>query len=678
MGVARLTKVTVISPRSEYSDVARALAQFEDFHPLEGAPQNFDPGVQELTVKAVRLFAQADQAVKDLGLQLMPGQMDIVFRGVKIPKSTYEASTWRELLQKAEAQLDPIVDEVRAAKAVMLKAEKEVADTDAMLGALQAVAGFSSDLSGMPDLKLLRGVVSIVPDEKVEELRRSVPEAIFLSTPVSKEQTLVMVVMPKAEDARLDKTLKLLDLKPLVIPASLSQNPAEAYRQLTSAHEAASAAEAKAQTERQGSSLLALRELCEVARKTLDEARVSGGMQRMAMISGYIPAKKEQLLKEKFGRWIVETEELDPGAETEHVPVLMENRQGPGLFQPITLEQGIPGGHEVDPTPLVSFVFPIFFGIMFADVGDGLILSLFMLLVRQRSTGNMRKWANMFLVTGISATIFGVIFGEFLELSFSRFVPIPAVIEIIHRAGGSPDTFNFLPSPFEGVNLILIISILIGVAHLTTALALDVYQASKARDKFELWLERVPVFTMYVSGVGYGLAFIGVGYNFNVLVSSSPNPLLGVPNDLLGAASLSVLIPSMLVLLAGKSVAIAAGKLKEGSVLGALSNGGLEVFERISQFMSNTISYIRLAVMLLVHAGLLLITNQYFAPWVNPIYIVPWVILNILIVAFEAMIVYIQDLRLHLYEFFTKFYAGKGVPFRKIFPDRVRIKIDWL
>jgi V/A-type H+/Na+-transporting ATPase subunit I len=132
----------------------------------------------------------------------------------------------------------------------------------------------------------------------------------------------------------------------------------------------------------------------------------------------------------------------------------------------------------------------------------------------------------------------------------------------------------------------------------------------------------------------------------------------------------------MLVLLAGKSVAIAAGKIKEGSALGALSDGGLEVFERISQFLSNTISYVRLAVMLLVHAALLLIINL-MQPWSNPVYFAPWVVLNLLILTFEAFIVYVQDLRLHLYEFFTKFYAGKGAPFRKIFPDRVRILINW-
>jgi len=377
-------------------------------------------------------------------------------------------------------------------------------------------------------------------------------------------------------------------------------------------------------------------------------------------------------MKEMFGRWIVYSEPVNRESAEENVPTLMENSQGLGLFQPITLEQGIPAKHEVDPTPLVSFVFPIFFGMMFGDVGHGLILTAFMLLVRQRSTGSMRQWANIFVVSGISSIFFGVIFGEFFELSFSRFVPIPPLVEIIHRAAGAQDTFQI-----SGVYLVMEVAIIIGVFHLITALSLDVYDSSKEHNRLELWLEKIPVLTMYISGVGYGLAFVGVSFSFNVLSSSAPAPLIGIPNNVLGAISLVVLVPSMLILLAGKAAAISLGRMK-GSVAGALTNGGLEVFERISQFMSNSISYVRLAVMLLVHAGLLLITNQYFSPWSNPVNIAPWVILNLLILAFEAFIVYVQDLRLHLYEFFTKFYSGTGTPFRKILPDKTRIRIDWL
>ena len=682
MGVARLAKATVIAPRSEYVQVAKALAQFEDFHPVEGGPQNFDPGVQELTVKAVRLFAQADQAVKDLGLQLMPGQIDIVFRGVKIPKSSYDASSWEDLLTKAESRLSPIADEVKAGKAAVQKAQKDETDAEVLMGSLRVVSEFSADLAGLGQVSLFKALVTVVASDKVTELMNSLPGALFVKHEVAKDQTLVLIAVPREEEAKLDKTLKLLELKPLVIPAGIPQNPTLAFQRAKSDHEGAIAERQKAESmmsetkKKHAAELLALRELSDVARKTLDEARVSGGMQRMATISGYIPAKRESEFNRIFGRWMVHVEGLEERSEHDGVPTLMVNKPGLDLTQPIVLEQGTPAGHEVDPTPLVSFVFPIFFGMMFGDVGHGLILTLFMLLVRQRSTGNMRKWANIFLVSGISATVFGVVFGEFFELSFQNFVPIPPLIEIIRRSAGSVDTFNFLPTPWAGVNLVLIISFLVGIAHLITALGLDVYQAAKEHNPIELWLEKIPVFTMYLSGVGYGLAFVGVGFSFNVLSSSRANPLLGIPNNVLGAASIAILVPSMLVLLAGKSVAIATGKLKGGSALGALSNGGLEVFERISQFMSNTISYVRLAVMLLVHAALLLIVNL-LQPWSNPLMIVPWVIFNIMILAFEAFIVYVQDLRLHLYEFFTKFYSGTGKPFRKIFPDRIRVSVEW-
>jgi V/A-type H+-transporting ATPase subunit I len=686
LGLARLTKITIISPRSEYDDVAKALAQFEDFHPLSDPGGVFDPGVQELTVKAVRLLAQADQAVKDLGLPLMPGQLDIVFRGAKIPQSEFEAGTWDELLGEAEEQLTPIADEVRAAKAALLKAAKEETDAENTLAALDAVSGFSSDVGGISNLHMFKAVISVVGSEGLNEFKNAVPDSIFLSEALSERRALVLVAVRKADETKLDKAMKLLELKPINIPAGLPQNPAKAFQKATRDREAARASREKVETEmedikvRRGTGLLAVRELAEVARKMLDEARVSGQMKRLATISGYIPTKKEAKMRELFGRWMIRTSPVE-GKGEEKPPTLMANRAGLGLFQPITLEQGIPGEHEVDPTPIVSFIFPIFFGMMFGDVGHGIILTLFFLLVRERSTGTMRQWANLFLVAGASSIFFGAVFGEFFEFSLYNFVPIPAAVEIIHRAAGSADTFNFLPTPFAGVNLVMIASILIGVGHVTVGLGLDVYEAAKGHNRTELLLGKLPTFTMYVSGVGYGLAFIGAGFAFNVFKNTDPNPLLGIPNDVLGGISLAVLLPSMLVLFLGKSVAIAAGKIKEGSMWESLFNGGLEVFERISQFLSNTISYVRLAVMLLVHAGLLLITNQYFgpsgslAPWPDlaPI----WVLLNLLVLAFEAFIVYVQDLRLHLYEFFTKFFLGTGTPFRKILPDRARIRINW-
>jgi V/A-type H+-transporting ATPase subunit I len=267
---------------------------------------------------------------------------------------------------------------------------------------------------------------------------------------------------------------------------------------------------------------------------------------------------------------------------------------------------------------------------------------------------------------------FGAVFGEFFGLSLYKFLPIPSVIEIIQRP------LNGNPTPNIGnIEIVMVASVLIGMAHLTTGLALNIYEGWKAGETLELLTEKLPALSMYLSGVGYGIAFVGAGFKFDVLASSSPAPLLGVPSNELGAVSLAVLLPSMFVLLAGKAVAVKLGKIQHISIGSALANGGLEVFEKILQFLSNTISYVRLAVMLLVHAVLLMIVNLMF-PLSNPILIPAWIIFNLLVLALEGLIVYVQDLRLHVYEFFTKFYKGTGTPFRSILPARARVNIKWL
>ena len=682
MGLARLTKVTVISPRSEYEDVAKALAQFEDFHPLDRGVQNLDPHVEELAVRAVRLFAQAEQAVKDLDLQVAPGWMDMVFGGVKIEKSTYEATRWKDLLDTAEKILDPISQAVKEQKAALQKAVKEEADARTAMDALAAVANFSADLTGVGTFHHLRAEVCIVKNSTVNEFKASLSNPVFEVQQLNQAESLVLVAVKASEAQNLERVIKALEVRPLLIDPSLPQNPAAAFKELEKAADAAHATRLRIEAtlshikDESGGKLLGIRELTEVSRDMLDEARASGDMKWLATISGYIPAKEEERFKELFGRWMTFMEPAKEPEGEEKLPLLFDNNRGVSMWQPITKEQGIPGKHEVDPTPLISFVFPIFFGLMFGDFGHGLLLTVFLLFVRQRVTGVKREWANIFLVFGISSMVFGAIFGEFFGYSLYTALPIPPIasylnIDIVNRTGTTPvpDIANF--------EKLMIISILIGTAHLTTGLSLDVYEGLKAGERLHVLLEKIPALTMYLSGIGYGVAFVVAGFKFDVLASSATVPGIGVPNNILGAVSLAVLLPSMVVLLAGKAIAVKLGKVTGESFGSALSGGGLEVFEKILQFLSNTISYVRLAVMLLVHAVLLLIVSQFFPP-TDPVYIVPWVIFNLMVLALEGLIVYVQDLRLHVYEFFTKFYSGSGTPFRKILPSRPRAGIKWI
>jgi V/A-type H+/Na+-transporting ATPase subunit I len=676
VGVASLTKVTIVSPRSEYRDVVKALAKFRDFHPIDDPASNLDPKVQDLSVRAVRLFSQADQAAKDLELKAEPGWMDQVFKGVKISKTQFDAAEWDELLGRVERELEPVVSEVRTQKTELQKAAKEETDAITLQEALRMVQGFSADLAGLSGLHRFRGMVCVVKKQVVGELRKSLPESMVVSQPLNQEFEVVFVAVRGDDGAKLDRTIKALEVKPLAIPPSFPQNPSLAYAKLSEDIKAAQKAKSEIeatlaqQAKNNGDRILAIRELTEAARDMLDDARASGGLKRLATISGYIPSKSVGKFEAMFGQWIVHVEpvvhEGGPAA-----PVLFENPRGVRLWQLVTREQGIPGEDEVDPTPLISFVFPIFFGLMFGDFGHGLIFTLFVLFVRQRVTGVKRQWANIFLITGISSIVFGAVFGEFFGFSLYSVVPIPPVIEIIQRPLNAP------ASPIiANIEIVFEVAILIGVAHLITGLGLNAYEKARAGERLELLTEQIPAITMYISGLGYGIAFIGAGFKFNVLASTDPAPLVGIPINVLGGVSLAVLVPSMLVIFLGRPLAIKAGKLKGASFLGALSDGGLEVFEKILQYLSNTISYIRLGVMLLVHAVLLVIVSPALT-YDFPVFVPLWIVFNLLILALEALIVYVQDLRLHVYEFFTKFYTGDGMPFKRILPDKQRIRINW-
>lgn len=678
MGVAQLTKVTIIAPRTEYPEVVRRLAEFSEFHPLEDGESNFDPSIQELAIKAVRLFAQADQVVKELSIPLTPGMIDVIFKGIKIPQSEYRAKDWKELLDKLELELAPLFELVRREKNNLAKAIKEEEEISALIDALKFVSEFSIDLSLIKGTKRLKIILATCKTESINELKRSLPDLILFSSALSQDLSLVLIAGPASETQRMERVMKVLEIKQLSLPESLPQNPSEAFRRLKEQYERVRRDRLDIESrllqikESNSSSILAIRELAEVARDTLDSARVAGGLKRIAVFSGFIPSSRYKEFSLMFSRWMIYGEDVK-GHMSEKVPTLMVNNGIAKPFEKITQEQGIPSGNEIDPTPVISLVFPAFFGMMFGDLGHGIILTLFAMLVRHRGKGSLRQWGNIFLSAGISTIIFGILFGEFFGFPLSSFLPIQTAIEIVVR----PPLVNQATLSPEGTAILIIISILIGIAHITTGLVLDILEAVKIGEKIELIVEKIPSLVMYLSGIGFGLAFIGAGYSFNVFKSSNPVPLIGLPTSLVGTVSVITVIASMLTIAMGRGIAVSLGRISGESTGEAFANGAIEVFEKISQFLANTISYSRLAILLFVHAALLLTINL-LANY--PIYIsaLPIAILNILIVILEGLIVYVQDLRLHIYEFFTKFYEGSGTPFKKIFPERARIKVQWL
>jgi len=670
VGVARLSKVTVILPRADYQEALTRLSQFEEFHRVPTEQGAFDPATEELAVRAVKLFAQTDQAVKSLSLPLSPPMLDVIFRGVSVPETVYEAERWNELLDRAESEARPLVEAVNAAVGRLSQLEKEEQDTRALSEALRSVADLPVDLGKLGQLKRMSAVVAISEKDTLDELRNSLADLVFVAQPLSGSKVVVLVAGPVGDSGRIEKVLRTLEVSPIVLPSDLPQNPPQAFKSLVERAERLSAERQRAEEEveklkaAQSEKLLACREIAYIAHQMLDEVRNSGNLKRMATLSGYIPASRQREFLEKFAGWMVYAErDGHLGNPEMKVPTLIVNPKPIKPFAKVTESQGTPGKHEIDPTPIISFVFPIFFGMMFGDLGHGVVVTAFGLLLRSRSDGNLKQWGTIFTAAGLSASVFGVLFGEIFGFSLGQLVPIPAVIEIVQHAANGTSLNQAAIKPM------LAIALLIGLFHITFGLSLSVYQAARAHERLELILDRIPALVLYLGGIGFGLAFIGTGYDFKGILSTQ-----------LGLVSILVATPALLIIGFGKGVATLAGKLHEDSAAMAFVQGIIEILIKIAEFVANTISYARLAILLFVHAALLLALNKiYYAYAGSPyIFVLPLVIFNILIIVFEGLMVYIQDMRLHLYEWFTKFYSGEGIPFKRILPERERIRIKWL
>ena len=251
-----------------------------------------------------------------------------------------------------------------------------------------------------------------------------------------------------------------------------------------------------------------------------------------------------------------------------------------------------------------------------------------------------------------------------------------APIHFINRSHGL-STINVV-----ALKYFLKISILMGITHLFIGNFITIYNTIKNKEYDELIIEKIPAFLIFFGFVFLMFAFIGTGFKIDQLFTSQRDTpifffLRVFPISLVSIYSISILLFGFFIFIIGKPIMILTGKAPKESIIMvafvSFLDGGIE---KIAGSLSNILSYTRLAVLLTVHSSLLIVVNLV---WGFPLFLaIPLVILlNILVLVLEGMIVYIQSLRLHLYEWFTKFFVGSGNSFQVLMPKLIRTKLIW-
>jgi V/A-type H+-transporting ATPase subunit I len=389
-------------------------------------------------------------------------------------------------------------------------------------------------------------------------------------------------------------------------------------------------------------------------------------------LQGFIPTSATAVFTRALDGYVVSVRELTKKeSQDPSTPSLVTNRGAISIFEDLALQRGTPKYNEIDPTPLVAFVFPLFFGIMFGDVGHGLTLLVLGWYLYSRT--KYVYWGKLLAVLGSSALVIGFIRGSFFGIAFES--PIRGILSL-PPALDAGSTLRYIP-------FILEVAIVIGTFHLATAYSISFINDFRSSNYIQAFLNRLATLVLYGSIIPFGLAVAGTGLQFGVLYTSmAPTPffndLLGVriPVSVLARDSLPFIIASLTSLALSHPFVEYARSHNIKKTVRAVPAGLMEIALKPFEYFTNVLSYVRL--------GVLLITTTVLGSLVAGVLVygvlggIFAAVLNVMVMAMEGLIVYIQDMRLQLYEWLSKFYIGTGVPFTSLAPKSKLFKITYL
>ncbi len=696
MVLADLKFGTIILPRSDSPKAISHLAKFEWFHKIDTENDTVTPEIDDVLLNAQKTFQAIDEVVKGLGIPLTTGIMEILFKGTVIKKDQYQLDDLKAMVEDLEKKYPSIIDKPTKLIKESEDTKRSLAEYQTIKDALTLVKKLDIDIGNLGFMTHFYTNLFIIKTSNFQEISRTLQEATIYKYELDSKEESAIIIIADSQDA--DKVLKVMrsfNSNPFTIPQGVSQIPSTAFqlseskiKELVSKQKSLTK-EIQNLTKKKRAEILAIHEKAYVTKEVLESLRKPGGTRSFSVIQGYIPAKMEKQFKKVTDEWMSVVEKIDDPKLAAEAPVLFQNPRFARTFEVITESQGIPRHGEMDPTPMIAIMWPIFYGLMFADVGHGLLLMGLGLLFKLKGQGNLARWGMLIAISGAAAAIAGVGQGEAFGFHIDHFEPFGSLLHeggILHPISWIVGVISVAELTFEQVITILKVSIFLGIVHLLWAFALRIIKLVKDGHKLTVFTEAIPNVTLYGGIVVIMMCAIGSGYDVMGMYKSVHTEAVPWVTVFLGDWAQVWIISRIAIIITIASIVI----MMIGGIMhnkrhpeegGSMVNVIIEVLLGKSiECLAHTISYARIGIMLLVHAALLLTVNNSFESmggWNSPAAAVLIIGGNIGIMMIEGLIVFIQALRLHLYEFFTKWYDGGGKPFRQILPEMLYNQLLW-
>ncbi len=352
------------------------------------------------------------------------------------------------------------------------------------------------------------------------------------------------------------------------------------------------------------------------------------GTDKVFLLEGWLPADRCAEIEKTLEPFTCAIETREPTEdEYPQVPVQLKNNKLTQPLNMVTEMYSLPAYGTLDPNPLMAPFFILFYGIMMADMGYGLLMMIASVIIskKYRPKGTSGELFSLLGLCGISTFIMGALTGGFFGDFLTQLVAIV-----------SPGTVFALPKlfdPLDDLTMILIGSMALGMVQIVTGMAISLIEKCKRKKFLDAFFEEITWWIVFI-----GIALLALGKGAAVLY--------------VGCA---------LVLL---------GPIVQGKGWGKLTGVFGSLYNHVTGYFGDILSYTRLMALMLAGSVIAQVFNMLAAMPGNVIaFIIISMLGNAMNFGLNLLGCYVHDLRLQCLEFFNKFYVDGGKPFRPMTLD---------
>ena len=352
------------------------------------------------------------------------------------------------------------------------------------------------------------------------------------------------------------------------------------------------------------------------------------GTDKVFLLEGWLPADRCAEIEKTLKPFTCAIETREPTEDKyPQVPVQLKNNKLTRPLNMVTEMYSLPAYGTLDPNPLMAPFFILFYGIMMADMGYGLLMMIASVIIskKYRPKGTSGELFSLLGLCGISTFIMGALTGGFFGDFLTQLVAIV-----------SPGTVFALPKlfdPLDDLTMILIGSMALGMVQIVTGMAISLIEKCKRKKFLDAFFEEITWWIVFI-----GIALLALGKGAAVLY--------------VGCA---------LVLL---------GPIVQGKGWGKLTGVFGSLYNHVTGYFGDILSYTRLMALMLAGSVIAQVFNMLAAMPGNVIaFIIISMLGNAMNFGLNLLGCYVHDLRLQCLEFFNKFYVDGGKPFRPMTLD---------